>query len=248
MIETLIQKLNGLPPEFLWLAMLLLCYASVIGFYRFFGAVGLYVYISIGLIGANIQVLKIVQFGLFPDPIALGTIWFSSLYLAADILVEIKGAREARKAILTGFGAYAFFTLAMIVTAGFAPTSPAPGEVEWPHKSHGYIVGLFAIQPGIFAAGVAAYLVSMLVDIFVFEKVKASTNGDYLWLRNNVSTMVAALVDSCVFSFLAWIVFAPEPLPLKTVIVTYIGGSLLIRFTVAFLDTPFIYLAKKLSK
>lgn len=247
MVERAIETMNGWPPELLWLGMLLLCYAGVLVFLKLFGRAGLYVYIGIGIVGANIQVLKVVQFGVLPEPIALGTVWFSSLYLATDILAERRGAKAARKAILLGFFAYLFFTIAMVITAGFANPAPPENGVDWPYQSHNHIVGLFAVQPGIFLAGVIAYLVSMSLNVFVFDRVRRATGGKHLWLRNNVSTIVAAIVDSTVFSFLAWIVFASEPLAVKTVLVTYIGGSLLIRFFVAFLDTPFMYLSRRVA-
>ncbi len=247
MVEKLVLYFNSLPPELLWVGMILLSYGSLLLLLRFFGEAGLYVYISVSLIGANIQVLKAVKFGLFPEPIALGTEWFCSLYLAADILTERQGPAAAKKAIYLSFATYLFFTLAMLLTIGFQPLAAPPGEESlFIFTSHQHISALFSPMPQIFAAGMISYITSSLCNVWIFQRIRKKTGARLLWLRNIVASVSSAILDSTVFSLLAWIVFAPDPLPLHTVIVTYIGGSLLLRTAVSVLDTPVIYLAKKL--
>ena len=56
--------------------------------------------------------------------------------------------------------------------------------------------------------------------------------------------MVSALIDNAVFSVLAWVVFAPEPIGWKALVFTYILGTYALRVVVAALDTPFVYLAR----
>ena len=57
----------------------------------------MYIYTVIAVIGANIQVLKIVDFPFFSNPIALGTILFASTFLTTDILTEYYGSKFAKK-------------------------------------------------------------------------------------------------------------------------------------------------------
>ena len=61
-----------------------------------FGEIGLYIYSAIAIIVANIQVLKLVKFSFFSEPIALGTVLFASTFLCTDILAEYYGAKKAR--------------------------------------------------------------------------------------------------------------------------------------------------------
>ena len=63
-------------------------------------------------------------------------------------------------------------------------------------------------------------------------------------LRNNASTWISALIDNTVFSVLAWVVLAPEPMAWQPLIFTYILGTYVLRIAVAALDTPFVYLAR----
>ena len=68
----------------------------------------MYVYTVLAIIVANIQVLKIVNFPFFENPIALGTILFSTTFLTTDILTEYYGVKSARKNILIGFLGFLF--------------------------------------------------------------------------------------------------------------------------------------------
>lgn len=241
--------LQGLPPEALWPAMLLVCFASLVILYRVFGVVGAQVYAVVAVLGANLQVLKAVQFSFFPEPVALGTVMFASSYLATDLLAERHGPRTARTAVFLGFAGYFVFVATMLLTLGFAPlTAETAGEsMAWAVENQAHLEALFLPAPGLFAAGMIAYLTSQLHDVWLFDRLKRQFGGRHLWLRNNLSTMVSALVDNTIFSVLAWIVFAPDPLPWSTVLFTYILGTYVLRLVIALLDTPFLYLARRLA-
>ena len=78
---------------------------------KVFGKTGIYVYVSIAIILANIQVLKVVEFPFFPEPMALGTILFISIFLCTDILNEYYDKKSATKCIYLGISAYLFLLL-----------------------------------------------------------------------------------------------------------------------------------------
>ena len=152
--EKLILKMNTWPPEFLWLLMLGVCFLAILGFNRFYGAGGLYAYIAVSIVIANIQVLKAVQFNLYPEPVALGTILFSSTYLATDILGEHYGLKAARRGVFMGLFAHLFFSIIMLFTLGFAPLTVAQaGEnMAWALPYHGHMSALFTLQFSLFSA------------------------------------------------------------------------------------------------
>jgi uncharacterized integral membrane protein (TIGR00697 family) len=241
----MLESLQRLPPEAIWPLMLFWCFAFLIILHRLFGQAGIYVYIVAAILGANIQVLKAVKFSVFPNPVALGTILFSSTYLATDVLVERYGPAAARRGVLLGFVSYIFFTGAMLLTLAYAPLTPeqAGESMAWALPIHGHIEAIFLPSPALLVAGMAAYLVSQFNDVWIFQRVRRATGGRFLWLRSNVSTGIAALIDNTVFSVLAWIVLAPEPLPFGTVLMTYILGTYWLRLVISVLDTPFLYLA-----
>jgi len=245
--EALISTMNTWAPELLWLLLLIVCFTTILCFNRFLGPSGLYAYIAVAIVGANIQVLKAVQFSLYPEPVALGTILFSSTYLATDILGEQYGITAARRGVFIGLFAHFFFSVIMLITIGFSPLTPeqAGENMAWALPFHEHISALFTLQFSLFLAGMLAYLASQLYDVWFYDWLRKKTKDRWLWLRNNISTMVSALLDNTIFSVLAWMVLSSNPLPFKTVLFTYILGTYGLRLMIAVLDTPVIYLAKR---
>lgn len=244
-MESLLTQLQNQPPLLLWAAMLVIAFGSVLLLHRFFGPAGLMVYVAVAIIGGNLQVLKITEFSLLPDPIPLGTILFSTTFLATDILNEYHGPGMARRAVFLGFAALLLFNLFMIFTVGFKPLDPADGAFAAQSRAmHDHLQAVVTPTPAILVASLVAYLVSQLNDIWVFSRLREKTRGRFLWLRNNVSTWVSALVDNAVFSVLAFVVLAPDPVAWRTLVFSYILGTYGIRVVVAVLDSPIIYLAR----
>lgn len=242
----LIALLQGLPPELLLLAQALFCFSAILVMARLFGRAGLTLYIAVAVLAANVEVLKAVQFTVYDHPVALGTVLFSSTYLATDILTEHFGRDAAREAIFLGFAAYLLFTLMTLISLGFPPLTAeqAGAEMAWALPMHDHMAALFTPAPALFAAGMTAYLTSQMFDVWVYQRLRGATGGRHLWLRNNGSTMLSALVDNTIFSVLAWVVFAPEPVGLEALLFTYILGTYLLRVALSLLDTPFMYLSR----
>ncbi len=227
---------NSFSTELMWVIMLFFCYISILTFLRLFGYVGIFIYCALAVIGANIQVLKTVDFFYSPEPVALGTILFASTFLCTDILSEYFDKNKARMNILIGFCAFLFMTLLMVITIGFKPSSD-----DWVQES---LSNVFTPMTRFFIASMIAYLISQYFDVWFFNYIKRVTSEKYLWLRNNLSTIASSLVDNTVFSIFAWILLNPEPISIYNVIMIYILGTYLLRILLALFDTPLIYLAK----
>ena len=227
---------NSFSTELMWVILLFFCYISILTFLRLFGYVGIFIYCALAVIGANIQVLKTVDFFYSPEPVALGTILFASTFLCTDILSEYFDKNKARMNILIGFCAFLFMTLLMVITIGFKPSSD-----DWVQES---LSNVFTPMTRFFIASMIAYLISQYFDVWFFNYIKRVTSEKYLWLRNNLSTIASSLVDNTVFSIFAWILLNPEPISIYNVIMIYILGTYLLRILLALFDTPLVYLAK----
>ena len=117
--------------------------------------------------------------------------------------------------------------------------------MHWPAHSSWELTGdpfreLFAVSPYLFLGSMVAYLVSQLIDVQLFGWLRERTSGRHLWLRNNVSTMIAQAIDTAIISviFLLW----GLGMPLETAL--SVGfSSYLFKLCYALIDTPLCYLA-----
>ena len=241
-----VKIFNSTSIEITWLLFLIFCFTSILVLLKLFGEVGIYLYTIIAVIAANIQILKIVKFSFFNEPVALGTILFASTFLCTDILTEYYGVKSAKKNILLGFTGFLLMTIFMLFTIGFKPLDKitAGDNYSWALPLQDNLLGVFLPFPIFFIASMIAYLFSQFFDIWFFEKISKFTNRRFLWFRNNFSTIVSSLVDNTIFSVFAWIIFNPNPLDFNTVLFTFILGTYFLRILIALFDTPFIYLAK----
>ena len=122
----------------------------------------------------------------------------------------------------------------MLFTLGFKPF-----DIEVQKN----LINVFLPLPIFFAASMIAYMISQFYDVWVFIKISNLTNKRFLWLRNNLSTIISSLIDNTVFSIFAWLIFNPNPETLTTII-GFIFGTYVLRIFIAILDTPFLYSAK----
>jgi len=218
--------------ELYWAVLLLLNFGAILLAYRVFGKTGLYVWTPIAVIVANIQVLKTIE--LFGVVATLGNIVYATSFLATDILSENHGKEDARKAVAIGFFSLIVMTVFMNLALLFTPDSS-----DFAHES---LSTLFTVMPRIAVASLVAYLISQLHDIKAYHFWKTRFPATkYLWLRNNASTMISQLLDSVIFSTIAFYGLFPTDVFLEIMITTY-----LLKWLVAALDTPLLYLAKSL--
>lgn len=224
--------------ELLWLVMLLANFLLIITAYRFFGKWGLIMWIPISVIVANIQVIQTVE--LFGLVATLGNIVYATSFLVTDILSENYGKEEAKKAVWIGFFSLIAMTLLMNMALLFQPLA---GD-EFAQTAHGSLSTIFNLMPRIAVASLAAYLISQRHDVWAFHFWKKRFSADrHLWLRNNLSTMVSQLLDSTVFTLIAfWGVFESSML-WEVFLTTYF-----LKFIVAAADTPFVYWSKYIFK
>lgn len=215
--------------ELLWGILILVNFFAILFIYRLYGKTGLYIWIPIAAIVANIQVLKNVE--LFGFTTTLGNIVYASSFLVTDILCENYGKEEAKRAVFAGFFALIVATALMNLALLFIP---AQSDI-----AQGPLQAIFSLMPRIAGASLAAYLISQLHDVWAFHLWKKKFPAtSMLWLRNTASTLVSQLIDTVVFTFAAFLGRYPFPIVLEILWTTYI-----IKLIVALLDTPFVYIA-----
>lgn len=220
--------------EWLWILFAILNFSMLLIMYRFFGKPGLFVWIGMSTVIANIQVVKTVE--LFGLTATLGNIIYGTIFLATDILNEKYGEEEARKAVWLGFSTLITMTIMMQVALHF---QPGPSDI-----AQESLATLFGIIPSIAIGSLTAFIFSQYFDVWLYNKIKKRFPSEkYLWVRNNGSTMISQLLDSAIFCGIAFYGQYPFTIWLEIFFTTY-----LIKFLVAAIDTPFLYAAKKFNR
>src|SRR5207237_6659611 len=64
--------------------------------------------------------------------------------------------------------------------------------------------GVFGQGMKIILGSLVAFLVSQIVDVTVFHRIKRATGEKHVWLRATGSTLVSQLVDSYIVLFIAF--------------------------------------------
>jgi uncharacterized integral membrane protein (TIGR00697 family) len=102
--------------------------------------------------------------------------------------------------------------------------------------------GIFGQGMWIIIGSLIAFLVSQIIDVTVFHRIKAATGEKWIWLRATGSTLISQLVDSFIVLFIAFKIGNgwSWQLVLAICLVNYIY-----KFTMAVILTPLIYVIER---
>ncbi|PSQ04183.1 integral membrane-like protein [Halobacteriales archaeon QS_6_71_20] len=173
-----------------------------------------------------------------------GTLAYAVTFFASDCLSELYGERYARRVVNVAFGTN-FVLLALVFATIAAPA--ARGSVD--PAAFETVLGL---SGNVVLGSLAAYLLSQNWDVLAFHRIRAYTGGEALWLRNVGSTATSQLIDTVVFTLVAFAV-APAVLGVgaalpTSVLASLIVGQYVLKLLIALVDTPFVYAAVALVR
>lgn len=220
-----------------WLSFLELIILSIslLLFFRYFQKIGVFIFITLVILIGNIQVLNMSHFSFANLP--LGTIAFSTSFIASNLLNEHFGKNTAKKAVYATFFTQIFLGCMMFLTLGYKP-------IKESQNFYDATLMLFSPSPRLFLSSLIAYLASQLADLHIFNYLKHRT----LFERSNIAIFFAALIDNVIFSLLAFYLLSSNPYPLKQIFFDFILGTYWIRILIGFLETPIIYLSYIVKK
>ena len=222
--------------ELLWLCTLFLDLGCTVLLYRLFGKAGLQVAIATAILLANLQGPKLTV--IFGFQTSLGVIFYSSIFFATDVLSENYGRREANKAVQMGFAVSVIILLMMSLALLYQPTT-RPEAAEFSANIHHAFQTIVSFTPRFIAGSLLAYYISQSFDVWAFHRIKRITGESRLWLRNNLSTLTSQIIDTLIYSLVAWwgILDLGDALALGAVKYGF-------KAVIAVVDTAFIYWAK----
>ena len=225
--------------ELFLIITLLVSFGGTLLFLKTFGKGGLFAWIGICTVFANIEVTIVVHaFGMDQT---LGNTLFAATFLATDILSEIYGKKEAAKGVLAGI-----FTSLTFILLSFLWVHYIPAQSDW---ASGFVHGLFSNTPRMLLSSLIAYAVSEAVDVFLYHawwnitEKKTGSHTKMLWFRNNFSTLISQFINIVIFNFGAFLgIYSLKELTAIT------GACYVIYIATSLLDTPFVYLARQIGK
>jgi queuosine precursor transporter len=132
--------------------------------------------------------------GIFTDG---GAFLFPLTYIIGDVLAEVYGLRQAKRAIWVGFALGALASLTFLAV-GAAP--PGPG-----YENQEAFLAVLGFVPRIVVASLAGYLAGQLLNAYVVVKIKERTKERHLWARLIGSTVVGEFADTTLFCFIAFV-------------------------------------------
>ena len=202
---------------------------------------------TFGLSPLNLTILGIENLSF---NLTAGVMLWPVVFIMTDILNEYYGLRGVKflSYLTVGLIVYAFIVVKIAIEI--------PPADFWPH-SH-LIPELIANQPYrndvknldsafrliygqglyIIAGSVVAFLVSQLLDVWVFHKIKAYTGEKSIWLRATGSTVISQLIDSFIVLFIAFYIGAGWSMKLVLAICLM---NYIYKFAIAILSTPILY-------
>ncbi len=176
--------------------------------------------------------------------LSVGIIAYPVTFIVTDLISELYGKRRANQVVLAGFFA-SVFTVILVYVAMVVPIAP-PSDLltEGSPIDQATFKKVFGLSGPAFFGSMLAYLTAQFIDIRIFHFWKRLTEGKYLWLRNNASTMCSQLVDTSVVLF---ILCSAKVIPWES-FYSLLWMGWMFKVFVALIDTPIIYFCLWLLK
>ncbi|MFG6102081.1 queuosine precursor transporter [Leptothoe sp. EHU-05/26/07-4] len=186
----------------------------------------------------------------FAITVAVGALPYPLTFLCTDLISELYGRNRANQVVWVGLllNLWVVFIVWLGgVLPGFEAVDPTTGELV---KDAAERLPIFFeirnLAFGTVTASMIAYLTAQFVDVQLFHFWKELTQGKYLWLRNNGSTLISQLVDTAavvlITHFFAGVLPIDPTQDLWTQLLLFIGYGYVFKLVAALLDTGPFYL------
>lgn len=163
--------------------------------------------------------------------ISVGIVAFPLTFLINDIVTEVAGKERARHFVRTGL-------LMLVILFGMVLIARALPPASFYSHNEAYET-VFSNSLRIIIASLSAFVVSELLDIAIFSKIKERMKR-FLWFRVNISNIISQFIDTTVFTFIAFymVTSAYDINKMIALILPYWGLKILFSFV----QTPLAYI------
>ncbi|MDB5202661.1 MAG: rane protein [Ferruginibacter sp.] len=196
---------------------------------------------TLGLPRANLHLFG----SLFSFHLTAGVLLWPVVFIMTDIINEYYGPKGVK---FLSYLAIALIGFSFIIYNAAMALKPSEyfsigNGIDKPDNA---FHGIFGQGLWIIIGSIIAFLISQLLDVIVFHRIKKITGEKNMWLRATGSTLVSQLIDSFVVLFIAFYIgkrIQPgqgDPWSFTQVMVTG-TGNYIYKFVVAIVLTPVIY-------
>lgn len=184
------------------------------------------VYVAL-MLAANVMCSKPITFlGIATDA---GTLTYPLTFMIGDIVADVFGYKDSRKIILWGFFANLVFVCCAAVGVLFTPLEVTP-------LTESYDI-LFSYNIRLLISSFLGYIVGNLLNAASLVWIKKITGERFLALRTIGSTALGALLDTAIFTTVAW----AGTLPVSDMIAMGLGSYAIKMIYEAVFATPLDY-------
>lgn len=157
-------------------------------------------------------------------------------FFITDLLSEIYGKKEARKAV-NGTIAALIVAYALVYFSIWMPAAES-------YANNAAFSTVFGASFPIIIASILSIVISQNLDISIFHAIRGQTGEGWKFVRNIGSTATSQLFDTAFFTILAFMALPPlfggSALPFG-IVVGIITAEYLVKVGVVIIDTPFFY-------
>lgn len=165
----------------------------------------------------------------------VGILPWPVVFLLTDILNEFYGQKAVRRLswITAGLIAYCFLIVGLSLSI---PAYEIKGSKLATNEAYNLVFGQ---AQSVILGSITAFLVSQLLDAYVFDWLKHKTGNRFIWLRSTGSTVISQLIDSYIVLYIGFVV--PGAMTFSTYL-KVAPTNYLLKMLIALMLTPFIYL------
>ncbi len=173
-----------------------------------------------------------------------GVIIWPVVFITTDIINEYFGKKGVRKITLITVALVSYSFIAIYFVTKLTPADFWIDVNKTDNQGNPFNINyafskVYLQSAGIIVASLIAFLVSQLLDVFIFQRLRSVTGKKFIWLRATGSTLISQLIDSFVVLFIAFYLLGNWSLAQVSQVAT---NNYIYKFLIAILVTPIIYL------
>lgn len=123
--------------------------------------------------------------------LSVGALLYPLTFLITDLIAELFGKEKANFCVKVGLAINILVAFIVMIMDNLPATSWSKINDQAFHN----IFGFYTIA---FVGSTIACYVAQTVDVIIYLWIRDKTKNKYLWLRNNISTAISLLIDTCI--------------------------------------------------